>query len=277
MPKPTRITDAPGKRKIVQPSKPTRATDLLDVSGGMPPLSSFQGYRQGRVARRDIKNAAYNPRTIDKAARKELERIIRSKKLVSSLTWNERTGNLVGGHQRLSILDALEGSENYSLDCDIVDVSIEEERELNLLLNNPDIQGTYDPLKLEELFNLGVDFKAAGFSELQIQAMFPDSDAVNSMFSIDKQPAEVQQAHGDLEELQGLQEAEKDRIRAEKKAHREKAKTEDDTEFRVLVVFANREEREHFMELLGEDPNGRYLDGRDLMAHLEAERMERAQ
>lgn len=242
----------------------------------MPRVSSYQGYRQGRVARRDIKGAPYNPRTIDKAARKELTRIIRSKKLVSSLTWNERTGNLVGGHQRLSILDALERSEEYALDVDIVDVDLKEEQELNLLLNNPDLQGTYDPAKLEQLFGLGVDFKAAGFSDLAMQAMFPNVAQVESMFAVENQPAEVQQAHGDIEELQGLQAAEKQRIRDEKKAYRDKAKAGDDTEWHVTVFFKDRAEREHFVDLLGYGPDQRYVDGRQLLERMEEERMERA-
>jgi hypothetical protein len=61
----------------------------------------------------------------------------------------------VGGHQRLSILDALEGSAEYSLYVDIVDCSAGEEVELNVILNNPAIQGTYDVVRLEELFSAG--------------------------------------------------------------------------------------------------------------------------
>jgi hypothetical protein len=284
-----RTTDAPPKRTAVPARKPSAATDLLEPQG-TPPLSKYQGYRQGRVARRDLKNAEYNPRQIDPHARKELLRIIRSKKLVSSLTWNERTGNLVGGHQRLNILDALEKSENYSLDVDIVDVSLEEEKELNLILNNFEIQGQYDPVKLEALFESGVNFQSAGFLPMTIQTLFPESPRLESMFSVASAPPAVQRDMADLQELSEQErpaakkkrqadetpEERITRMKAEKKRHREDMSKRDDTEFYAPVICQNREEREHLMERLGLHPNERYIDLRVLLAHLEVARIGKA-
>ena len=51
-----------------------------------------------------IKEAAYNPRLDLKPGDPEYEKIKRSIEefdLVEPLVWNETTGNLVGGHQRL--------------------------------------------------------------------------------------------------------------------------------------------------------------------------------
>lgn len=251
--------------------------ELAVTGGAMPRLSKYQKFTPMRIARRDITSAPYNPRIIDAHARKKLTQIIRSHGMVSAITWNKRSGNLVGGHQRLDILDALEGSPDYSLDVDMVDVDEKEEVELNVILNNPSVQGTYDVLKLEELFEAGkFNFESVGFDPMDLQQMFPESDKVAQMFSLGGESEEVQQAVGDINELQELQEREKDRIRAEKKAHRAAAQTDDDTEWHTLLVFASREEREHFMDMLGADPNDRYLDARVLLSHMEDFRLAEA-
>lgn len=73
--------------------------------------SKFQAYDTETISRSDIKNAPYNPRIMDEKAKKRLKANIAKHGLVAALTWNKRTGNLVGGHQRLEQLDALEKSK----------------------------------------------------------------------------------------------------------------------------------------------------------------------
>lgn len=70
--------------------------------------SKYQKFKVETINRADIKNAAYNPRIMDKEAKKRLKKALQQHGLVSAITWNKRTGNLVGGHQRLEQLDALE-------------------------------------------------------------------------------------------------------------------------------------------------------------------------
>ena len=70
--------------------------------------SKYQAYETETISRDQIKNAPYNPRIMDDGAKKRLKKNIARHGLVSALTWNKRTGNLVGGHQRLEQLDALE-------------------------------------------------------------------------------------------------------------------------------------------------------------------------
>lgn len=48
---------------------------------------------------RDLTEAAYNPRRISKAARGRLRASLERFGVVTSLTWNQRTGRLVGGHR----------------------------------------------------------------------------------------------------------------------------------------------------------------------------------
>lgn len=59
--------------------------------------SKFQNYDTETISRSDIKNAPYNPRIMDADAKKRLKKNIQRHGLVAALTWNKRTGNLVGG------------------------------------------------------------------------------------------------------------------------------------------------------------------------------------
>ena len=71
-------------------------------------ISRFQKFESQDIGREQIQNAPYNPRYIDTAARNKLKEKIKKVGLVETLVWNKQTGNLVSGHQRLSILDELE-------------------------------------------------------------------------------------------------------------------------------------------------------------------------
>jgi ParB-like chromosome segregation protein Spo0J len=95
--------------------------------------------------------AEYNPRrevkTTDKAYRK-LKQSLEQFGLVEPLIWNETTGRLVGGHLRLRILKELEYQE---IPVSVVNLDEAREKALNVILNNREAQGRFDPLKLNEL------------------------------------------------------------------------------------------------------------------------------
>ena len=95
--------------------------------------------------------AAYNPRKILKPgspAHAKLRAGLVEFGLVEPLVWNEPTGRLVGGHARLAILRELGATE---VPVSVVHLSEAAEKALNVLLNNPEAQGRYDPSKLVEV------------------------------------------------------------------------------------------------------------------------------
>jgi DNA modification methylase len=100
-----------------------------------------------RVA--DLLPAAYNPRTISPEALAGLGESIGRFGLVQPIIVNARTGRVVGGHQRLKVLEA-KGVE--ATDVVVIDVEEAEEKALNLALNSPRISGewTADALGLLE-------------------------------------------------------------------------------------------------------------------------------
>lgn len=98
-----------------------------------------------------INPAAYNPRVDLKPGDKEYEKLkqsINTFGYVEILVWNCRTGNLVGGHQRLKIL-LEQGVED--VEVSVVDLDIEKEKALNLALNR--IEGSWDQDKLAALLS----------------------------------------------------------------------------------------------------------------------------
>src|SRR5579871_292198 len=107
-------------------------------------VSKFQNFTTETVHRSVLKNAPYNPRHITERGKAKLKETLKRVGLVQPLVWNRRSGNLVGGHQRLKQLDALEGKSDYSLTVAVVDVDDKRERELNVLLNNTDVGGEWE-------------------------------------------------------------------------------------------------------------------------------------
>jgi len=130
-------------------------------------VDSIVRFEVERIDRSAIKKAPYNPRVIDDVARSKLSDILGSNGLVEPLVWNRRTGVLVSGHQRLSILDQRAGSKDYTLPVSVVDVDEVAEAELNIALNNPDAQGEFTIEGLAAMFKAqpGISMRKLGMDE----------------------------------------------------------------------------------------------------------------
>jgi len=83
----------------------------------------------------DIRPAPYNPRKDLKPGDPEYEKlrqVMGHFDLVQPLVWNQRTGNLVGGHQRLKILKE---RGDLTVPVVVVDLDKTDEKALNIALN----------------------------------------------------------------------------------------------------------------------------------------------
>ena len=88
-----------------------------------------------KVPVKDLKPAKYNPRKDLKPGDPEFEKLKRSVEefgYVEPILWNQRTGVVVGGHQRLKVLQNLGYTE---VDCVILDLDEQKEKALNVTLN----------------------------------------------------------------------------------------------------------------------------------------------
>nr|WP_314465910.1 ParB N-terminal domain-containing protein [uncultured Clostridium sp.] len=129
------------------------------------------------VAVKELQVAVYNPRKELQPEDVEYQRIKKSLDkfgCVEPIIWNEKTGNVVGGHQRLRILMD-EGLE--SVDVSVVNLDTVEEKALNVALNK--ISGNWDIEKLTDIMQELVEKDYAsftGYSEKEIEKLI---DQVN--------------------------------------------------------------------------------------------------
>lgn len=108
-----------------------------------------------------INPAPYNPRKDLQPGDPEYEKLTRSIEtfgVVEPLVWNERTGNLVGGHQRFKVLLA---RGEVEVTVSVVDLDDQHEKALNIALNK--ISGDWDEEKLNDLLQ---ELQASNLSHL---------------------------------------------------------------------------------------------------------------
>jgi len=234
-------------------SSKRRRVELPQLVDALP-KPRIESFEMREVNRKQLRNAPYNPREMDEQARENLRRGIVDKfGLVEPIVWNERTGNIVGGHARIGICDGYYGRRDYSLQVAVVNVDSTREKELNVLLNNPEAQGQYTLDKLAEILKTpGIDVYATGFTPASVYKLLGDNTfaaAVNQQ-ALDQLAAQLREARERYESIG------------------KGTKKRDDFEFYALVVFGSPEDRAEFFESLGLEDN-RYQDARELRRMLE--------
>lgn len=215
-------------------------------------IDKLERWTPVRVHRSKLIGAEYNPRKITDAARLRLKKLLEKNGILSPVTWNVRSGRVVGGHQRLRILDALAGSADYELTVAQVDLSDYEEKQANLALNNRMAQGDDDLEKLAQVFKdaPGLDLDATGFDTADIYHMFGEG-------GLDSLEAEKVQELG-----QKTREYVERFDTKQKQASR--VKDRDDIDFYTVLVFKNNAQRLAFHESLGLVSDS-FIDGRTML------------
>ena len=104
---------------------------------------------------KDLNPASYNPRQISSKQYKDLKESVKKFGLVDPIIVN-KDNTVIGGHQRLKICKDL---KYVDVDCVMLDLSKEEERELNIRLNKNtgdfDMDILANEFDIEELTNWG--------------------------------------------------------------------------------------------------------------------------
>lgn len=135
----------------------------------------------------DLMPAPYNPRQISPEALAGLRGSVERFGLVEPVVWNRRTGNVVGGHQRLKVLQAMGESETQVI---VVDLPEAEEKALNVALNSPSIAGEFTP-EIHALL-------------AEIEASLPE---LSSLLRFDDLADQMKHLLSDLEPEEGLVDA----------------------------------------------------------------------
>ena len=126
----------------------------------------------------DLIPADYNPRKDLKPGDPDYEKLKRSMHefgYVDPIIWTQQTGHVVGGHQRLKILQD-EGIQEA--ECVVVSLDDEKEKTLNIALNK--ISGDWDKDKLALLMTdlqaSDLDVSLTGFDENEISDLLGTAD-----------------------------------------------------------------------------------------------------
>jgi len=152
-----------------------------------------------KIPAANLNPAAYNPRKDLQPGDAEYEKLLRSVEefgYVEPIIWNERTGNIVGGHQRFKILAQLGYSE---IECVVVNLDEQREKALNVALNK--IGGEFDAPKLAELLQdleqSGFAVDITGFEQPEIDKLYQSlsrekGDIEEDGFDAEKAAAEIE-------------------------------------------------------------------------------------
>jgi len=96
----------------------------------------------------DLVPASYNPRTIEEDAIEGLGKSLSRFGVLAHIVWNERTGNIVGGHQRHRKLTDMGETET---DVVVVNLHPSDEIALNIVLNSRHIKGDFSQGAIQAL------------------------------------------------------------------------------------------------------------------------------
>jgi hypothetical protein len=194
------------------------------------------------VRRSQLKGAPYNPRILDDEARAKLRNSLSTIGMVMPIVWNERSGNIVGGHQRLRELDDIQGDSEYTLTISAVDIDDKTEKELNIFLNNTYAQGDWDLEKLKELLG-DIDVDNTGFDMADVFQMFgeaPETEAYDD--AVSQIATSIQNLKDQYDELS------------------KKMALKDESDFYNVLVFKSESDRAELAKILDVEDN-RYIDG----------------
>lgn len=144
----------------------------------------------------ELNPAEYNPREDLQPEDKEYQKLKKSIQefgYVDPVIFNERTGRIVGGHQRLKVLKEL-GYE--TIQAVVIDIEEQKEKALNIALNK--ISGRWDEAKLKDLLidiDTGeFDIELTGFDENEVEKL------INKFVDVEEEKPEYEFAEELLEE-----------------------------------------------------------------------------
>ena len=239
------------------------------------------------LKRSEIRMADYNPRKLSDEARKALKKNIKENGLLGGIIVNERTGNIVSGHQRMSIADEVNKynpnthENDFDIKVEIISVDDKKEKELNIFMNSRSTQGEYDYKKLAQIFP-DIDASLAGLDdvdismieielptdiEIEVPTFEPQQEKVEKAMlekSITQEldnskPAPATSVHKMEQEMS--EEEKIAHVKAIKEKVKEGAVYEGDPYF--TISFDSYDNKVQFLESLGFNPDDKFIKGEE--------------
>lgn len=242
------------------------------------------------IPRSQITHSPYNPRKISPEAYKALKANIKANGIIGGLVYNKQTGNLVSGHQRLSVADEVnkynpDTNENdYDVKIEAIDVDDKKEKELNIFFNSKSVQGEMDYSKLA-LMIPDIDVDLAGLDSVDMSFVEIEMPSVEDIVipSFEPQAEKREKAEQEkqednsvnnpatsvlkMEQEQMTDEEKKAHIKAIKEKVKEGAVYEGEPYF--TVSFDSFENKAFFLERFAMDSDARFIKGEELAEKLD--------
>lgn len=210
--------------------------------------------------RTDFDFAEYNPRYMEDYAKKALRSKMRKYGRLTPVVVNKRTGNLVSGHQRIEQEDKINKTLDYVVTCSVIDVPLEEEVKINVMLNNPDLQGKYDPDMFIELVKQypNIDWqKDVGFTQISIDYLAAEAtnyeDYTGVFAQSEPQKATVEQ----LEQMRQAKKEHQEKVDNFKTGETGVSTSKETDDYYITFVFNNNAQKHEFMEKIGQPRTAR--------------------
>jgi hypothetical protein len=220
------------------------------------------------IKRSEINFAPYNPRKEDPKVVDDLKKNFKRVGFLGGVVWNEITGNLVSGHKRtqgLDIINKYDGTTETDYEIKVEKVSLDEktEKEQNIFMNSQSVQGKFDNYKLADLIP-DIDYSFAGLTDIDLNIISVEvPDLIFQSNSIDD-------INNDIHELERLKQEQKAAIKeAKRKQKTDTIEREENNENYIIVNFNNLENKIYFLESLGLNPNGKFVNGEKLLEMIE--------
>ena len=250
--------------------------------------------QQIAIKRSEINFANYNPRKISDEAKKQLKANLKRIGLLGGVVWNKTTGNLVSGHQRVSVMDEVNryesGENDYELRVEVVEMDEKTEKEQNIFMNNRSVQGEFDTDMLENMLS-DIDYANAGLDDFDLQMLGIgeiDESMTNGLSWNEEETAKENNIQH-ISAISKCGEEDKNTDRSvnfyedtpenQIKRHNEIQKIKDrisnqksddgGTLSYVVLSFPNPESRIRFMDGLGYTEDDKYVDGEEFARKIE--------
>lgn len=208
--------------------------------------SSPQPISVETVARNLIEEHPGNPRKMNDVSRRHLEDGLDKYGLLEPIVVNRSTGHVLSGHQRLKWMDRKARSKDYPIQVAYVEIGEDEEMNVLALLNNDSAMGEWDADLLRlALLDGKIDASTAGFSETQLESLFPMDSEISSLFDVAPDPV-----MRTAEEMDKIRQG-----RAGKGLNQDGM----DTDNFLVLVFPSAQKRRDFLGSYGVDWRERYF------------------
>jgi ParB-like chromosome segregation protein Spo0J len=245
----------------------------------MSKRTQHQKFVYREVHRSQINPAPYNPNVMSDYSYKLLSKKLKEVGLLTTLVWNERTGNLVGGHHRLKGLDQLEGKLDYTLGVAVVNLSEKQEKEMNVYLNNSMVQGRFDKdLFFKMLEQQPLDLDGMGMTRLDLEMEFGElpgmfklgesllSKQETSILGLADEAAAIIAPRDEAKQARTPTEEERQKMRAARKEYRESRANapENDGSYYLVLRFDRVEDKNAWLESRGYPLDAPYITAQEL-------------